>query len=47
MEIYLRQITWLNALKTGWGNGYVFIPEGHTAHGKHYDDIDVDVHGNT
>lgn len=29
----------------GWGNGYVLIPEGHPAHGKHYDDIDVDVHG--
>ena len=29
----------------GWGNGYVIIPEGHPLHGRHYDDIDVDVHG--
>jgi len=29
----------------GWGNGYVLIPSGHPLHGKHYDDIDVDVHG--
>ena len=28
----------------GWGNGYVLIPKGHPAWGKHYDDIDVDVH---
>jgi hypothetical protein len=29
----------------GWGNGYVIIPKGHPAHGKHYDQIDVDVNG--
>lgn len=25
--------------------GYVKVPEGHPAHGKYYDDVDVDVHG--
>ncbi len=25
--------------------GYVLIPKGHLAYGKHYDDIDVSVHG--
>lgn len=25
--------------------GYVGVPEGHPAHGKSYDDVDVDVHG--
>ena len=30
---------------TGWGNGYVVIPEGHPYYGKHYDDIPVVVHG--
>jgi hypothetical protein len=29
----------------GWGNGYVLIPKDTRFHGKHYDDIDVDVHG--
>jgi hypothetical protein len=29
----------------GWGNGYVLVPEGHKFHGKHYYDIDVNVHG--
>lgn len=28
----------------GWGNGYVVIPEGHSMHGVHYDNIPVDVH---
>ena len=25
--------------------GYVFVPEGHPAYGKHYDQIEADVHG--
>ena len=25
--------------------GYVGVPEGHPMYGKHYDDVDVDVHG--
>jgi hypothetical protein len=38
--------TWLPRLTDfGWGNGYILIPEGHPLHGKHYDDIDVEVHG--
>ena len=32
-------------IEVGWGNGYVLIPEGHPLHGKHYDEIDVDIHG--
>lgn len=35
----------LGFMSTGWGNGYVLIPKSHPLHGKHYDDIDVDVHG--
>lgn len=32
---------------TGIGNlcGYVGVPKGHVAHGKGYDDVQVDVHG--
>lgn len=26
-------------------NGYVALPKGHPSYGKHYDDIDVEVHG--
>ena len=31
----------------GWGNGYVFLPEGHPLFGKSYNDINhfVNVHG--
>lgn len=31
----------------GWGNGYVGVPEGHPAYGKHYDEMydKIDVHG--
>lgn len=45
METITIKNTWLTGLETGWGNGYVLIPEGHVLHGKHYDDIDVSVHG--
>ena len=42
---FAKPITWLTGLSTGWGNGYAVIPEGHKFHGKHYDEIDVNVHG--
>ena len=45
METFVKENTWLNGMEHGWGNGYVIIPKGHKLHGKHYDDIDVDVHG--
>lgn len=46
MKTFIRKNTWSTAfLPAGWGNGYVLIPEGHPLHGKHYNDIDVDVHG--
>ena len=45
MKTLLRKIDWLAMCETGWGNGYVIIPKGHELHGKHYDDINVDVHG--
>ena len=46
MKTFLRENTWLTRGITdfGWGNGYVLIPQGHPLHGKHYDEIDVDVH---
>lgn len=45
MKTITLPITWLSSIDTGWGNGYVLIPEGHPLHGKDYDSIDVDVHG--
>lgn len=45
MRTILREITWVGSMETGWGNGYVVLPKGHKYHGKHYDDIDVDIHG--
>lgn len=32
-------------MERGWGNGYVAIPPDHKYHGKHYDDLDIEVHG--
>lgn len=36
-------------METGWGNGYLVIPNGHKLHGMGYDDIhdayDVSVNG--
>jgi hypothetical protein len=29
----------------GWGNGYVLLDKEHPWYEKHYDDIDVEVHG--
>jgi hypothetical protein len=45
MKTFIKENTWLHGSNHGWGNGYVLIPKGHPMHGKHYDDIDVDVHG--
>jgi len=45
MKTFVKKNTWLPGIKHGWGNGYVIIPKGHPLHGKHYDDIDVEVHG--
>lgn len=45
MKTTVIETTWLPGSTTGWGNGYVVIPEGHKLHGEHYDKIDVDVHG--
>lgn len=45
MRTFIKKIDWLGDIDTGYGNGYVVIPNGHPLHGKHYDDIDVNVHG--
>ncbi len=45
MKIILMKNNWLDGVEHGWGNGYVVIPEGHPSYGKHYDEIDVDIHG--
>jgi len=29
----------------GWGNGYVNVTKHHPWYGKHYDDVDVNIHG--
>lgn len=50
MKSFVKEITWLGPVDTGWGNGYVCIPSGHPLFGKDYDAIhalmpDLDVHG--
>lgn len=45
MKTFLIKNDWLASASHGWGNGYVIVPVGHPAHGKYYDEIDVDVHG--
>lgn len=45
MKTLIKENTWLGMMAHGWGNGYVLIPKGHSLHGVHYDDINVDVHG--
>lgn len=45
LRYFLREITWLNGMDHGWGNGYVLIPVGHPLHNMDYDKIPVDVHG--
>lgn len=43
----ISKITWLHEsfIPHGWGNGYVGVTEGHPWFRKHYDDIEVDIHG--
>ena len=45
MKTFVKENTWLPMMPHGWGNGYVILPKGHKLHGKHYDEIDVNVHG--
>jgi hypothetical protein len=47
MEIikFIREITWLGSIETGWGNGYVAVPKEHPLYGKDYNNIDIDAHG--
>lgn len=45
MKTFVVKTDFLPSVPHGWGNGYVIIPPGHPAHGKDYDDINVDVHG--
>jgi hypothetical protein len=45
MKHFIKENTWLNSLPTGWGNGYVVIPQGHPMYGIDYDEIPVEVHG--
>ena len=32
-------------INSGYANGYVAVPPEHPYHGKHYDDVDVEIHG--
>lgn len=45
IQSFTVENNWLPTIPHGWGNGYAIIPPGHPAHGKSYDDINVDVHG--
>lgn len=45
MRTFVKSSDWQKPYQKGWGNGYVIIPKGHRFHGKHYDEIPVDVHG--
>lgn len=42
---FVRKITWLPVMQTGWGNGYVAVPEEHPYFGKDYDDLEIEIHG--
>jgi len=39
------KIDWLAISEHGHSNGYIGVPKGHVWYGKHYDDIECDVHG--
>lgn len=46
MNIQTYKVPWhIPEVPAGWGNGYIGLPKDHPWYGKHYDDIDVDVHG--
>lgn len=40
----IKQMDGVGSLPS-WLCGYVDVPATHPMHGKHYDDVDVDVHG--
>lgn len=46
---FVKVMTHLAGMNTGWGNGYCVIPKGHKLHGKDYDsihnEIDLEIHG--
>ncbi len=44
LKTIIIENTWLPGMDHGWGNGYVLLPKDHHLHGKHYNDIDVEVH---
>ena len=45
LKWFVKEITHLPTVETGWGNGYVALPPEHPYYLKDYDDIPVDVHG--
>jgi hypothetical protein len=48
LKTFVKELTHLprnSFMDFGWGNGYVVISEGHPMHGKHYDEIPVEVNG--
>ncbi len=49
LKTHLIPINWLGNSITGWGNGYVAIPEGHPFFGMGYDEIqsryEISIHG--
>ncbi len=45
MRNFIKPMSHLIGISTGWGNGYVVIPKGHPLHGKGYDSLNVNIHG--
>lgn len=45
LTAYILENTHLPNLDCGYANGYVVIPKEHPMFNKHYDDIDVNIHG--
>lgn len=45
IKSFIKKNTWLPMMETGWGNGYVVIPEGHKLNGIDYDELPFDAHG--
>lgn len=47
MRTIINENTWLSrsCMDFGWGNGYVILDQDHPDFGKHYDDIEVSIHG--
>lgn len=43
---FTREITWLNGIDHGWGNGYVAVPKYHLLYGVDYSELHcIDIHG--